>query len=295
MKRFIVALLIISASAFQYLRAEVGDALSFISKKNVEGYLQPFVTSLGVGLNSGMYHGAKVPDEFSFGFSFSGMFVFIPEDQKTFEPYAPEGYTSVTTATVYGGDPGYVYGEDGYISYPGGFNVDNLALGFPQVMFGWKGTELTAKFIPVLKVGESEEEFYFYTFSVKHEFTRYFEDMPLDGALQIGFGKIKFSDQLEFNNLAFNLIAAKDLGITTLYGGLSYQTTEVEANYSIAGDPENADPDLRLPADVSISIAGDNGFGVTAGAALRMGFFVLNADYTYNSQSVITTGMSFEF
>jgi hypothetical protein len=295
MKKFLVALLIVTGPVFHCLRGGVDDVLSFVSEKNVVGYLKPFVTSLGVGLNSGMYHSAKVPDEFSFGFSLKGTFVLIPDEQKTFDPYTPEGYSSVPTATVYGGDPGYVYGEDGYISYPGGFNVDELALGFPQFMLGWKGTELTAKFIPVLKVGESEEEFYFYTFSLKHELTRYFSDMPFNGALQIGMGKIKFSDQLEFNNLVFNLIASKDFGISTLYGGIGYQTTGVEANYSITGDPDNADPDLRLPKDVSITIEGENGLGVTAGGALRMGFFVLNADYTFNSQSIISAGMSFEF
>ena len=295
MKNFLVFVFIITLFLTQTLSAGVDDVLSFVSEKNVKGYLKPLVTSLGVGLNSGMYRGARVRDDFSFGFSFSGMFVFIPDDQKKFDPYVPDGYTSVETATVYGSDPGYVYGDSGYISYPGGFDLDNIALGFPQLMLGWKGTEITAKFIPTLKVGESGEEFYFYTFSAKHNFTRYFEFLPIDGSFQIGYGKIKFSDQLEFNNIALNLIASKDFGITTLYGGLGYQTTEVEANYSITGDPDNADPDLRLAKDVSINIEGDNGFGVTAGAALRLGFFVVNADYSYNSQSVITTGISFEF
>ncbi|MBN2857959.1 MAG: hypothetical protein JXN63_06125 [Candidatus Delongbacteria bacterium] len=295
MKKMITSIAICILLFSKSLSAGVDDVLSFVSEKNVEGYLKPLVTSLGVGLNSGMYRGAKVRDDFSFGFSFSGMFVFIPEDQKTFDPYVPEGYTSVNTATVYGSDPGYVYGDGGYISYPGGFDLDNLALGFPQVMLGWKGTEVTAKFIPTLKVGESGEEFYFYTFSAKHEFTRYLENLPVDGAFQVGFGKIKFSDQLEFNNLALNLIASKNFGITTLYGGLGYQTTEVEANYAITGDPDNADPGLRLAKDVSINIKGDNGFGITAGAALKLVFFVINADYTYNSQSVITTGLNLEF
>lgn len=295
MKKFFISIAALTMLVMQPLNAGVDDVLSFVSEKNVEGYLKPVATSLGVGLNSGMYHGAKVRNDFSFGFSFSGMLVFIPEDQKTFDPYVPEGYTSVETATLYGGDPGYVYGDSGYISYPGGFELDNIALGFPQIMMGWKGTEVTAKFIPTLKVGESGEEFYFYTFSAKHQFTRYFEAIPVDGAFQVGFGKIKFSDQLEFNNLALNLVASKDFGITTLYGGLGYQTTEVEANYAITGDPDNADPDLRQAKDVSIKIEGDNGFGVTAGAALKLGFFVINADYTYNSQSVITTGLNLEF
>lgn len=295
MKKFIIALLIVSGPAIFSLRAGVDDVLSFVSEKNVEGYLKPFVTSLGVGLNSGMYHSAMVPEEFSYGFTFRSMLVLVPEDQKTFKPYTPEGYSSESTATVYGGDPGYIYGDQGYISYPGGFNVDRLALAFPQIILGWKGTELTAKFTPVFEIGESKEEFYFYTFALKHEITRYFSNVPFNGAIQFGFGKIKFSDQLDFSNMAFNLIASKDFKFSTLYGGLSYQKTEVEANYSIVGDPENADPDLRLPKDVSLTIDGENGFGITAGAALRLGFFVLNADYTYNSQSVITAGMSFQF
>jgi hypothetical protein len=295
MKKILILMLILFGSAFFSLKAGVDDVLSFISKKNVEGYLKPFVTSLGVGLNSGMYHGAAVPDEFSYGLKLNGMFVLIPDDQKTFKPYTPEGYKAESTATVYGGDPGYIYGEQGYISYPGGFKVDQLSLGFPQIMLGWKGTELTAKFVPVLKVGESEEEFYFYTFALKHEITRYFEKIPFDGALQVGYGKIKFSDQLDFNNLAVNFIASKDFGVSTLYGGLSFQATDVEASYNITGDPENADPDLREAKEVNLTIEGDNGFGVTAGAALRLSFFVLNADYTYNSQSVLSAGLNFEF
>ncbi len=295
MEKMITALLILAILSFRTLSAGVEDVLSFVSEENVKGYLKPFVTSLGVSLNSGTYHSAEVGDDFSYGFSLKGVYLFVPDDQKIFDPFVPEGYSSVPTATVYGGDPGFVYGENGYISYPGGFNVDNLALGFPQIMFGWKGTELTAKFIPVLKIGESEEKFYFYTFSVKHELTRYFEDLPFNGAVQAGFGKMKFSDRLDFNNMAFNLIASKNFGISTLYGGLSYQKTEVKANYSITGDPENADPGLREAKDVSITIEGDNGFGFTAGAAFKFGFFALNADYTYNSQSVITTGMCFEF
>lgn len=86
MKKFLIILLVLSGSVFFDLTAGVDDVLSFVSEKNVEGYLKPFVTSLGVGLNSGMYHSAKVPDEFSFGFTLRGMYVFVPDDQKTFKP-----------------------------------------------------------------------------------------------------------------------------------------------------------------------------------------------------------------
>ncbi|MBN2857999.1 MAG: hypothetical protein JXN63_06335 [Candidatus Delongbacteria bacterium] len=295
MRKLIIILIIAAAPVFQYLTAGVDEVLSFMSKKNVEGYIKPLVTSLGVGLNSGMYHNAEVSEKISGGFSMRALIIFIPEDQKSFTPYLPAGYTSGSTSTVYGGDPGYAYGTGGFVSYPGGFEVDNLPMGFPQMTLAWKGTELSAKFIPTQKIGTEREEFYFYSFAIKHEVTRYFKKLPFDGAVQFGIGKMKFSDQLDFDNFVINLIASRKFGLFTIYGGTGFQSTRVDANYSITGDPDNADPELREAKDVSLTIKGDNSLGITAGTSLRLGFFVLNADYTYNSQSVISTGMSFEF
>ncbi len=295
MKRTAIIVVFIFTSFFCSLSASVDEVLSFMSKKNVEGYLQPLVTSLGVGLNSGMYHTAAVPENFSSGFSVRALMILVPEDQKSFTPYLPAGYSSGSTSTVYGGDPGYAYGEDGFVSYPGGFSIDYLPMGFPQIMLGWKGTELTAKFIPAQEIGKDREEFYFYSFALKHEVTRYFKNIPFNGSVQLGIGKMKFSDQLDFNNFVVNCIASRKFGMFTLYGGIGFQNTSVDAEYSITGDPDNADPELREAKDVSLTIEGENSIGITAGTSFRIGFLVLNADYTYNSQSVISTGMSFEF
>ena len=170
-----------------------------------------------------------------------------------------------------------------------------MPIAFPQISLGYRGFELTSKFIPKQEIGEGKSEFYFYSFALKHEVSRYFRFLPLNAALQIGTGKIKFSDQLEFNNMVFNAIASKRFGIATLYGGLGYQHTAVDVNYTTKGDPDNADPLLHESRDINLNIRGDNGVGVTLGTMIKLTYFVLNIDYTYNSQSVLSTGLSLEF
>ena len=295
MKKHLVPIIITILSVFQTLSAGVDDVLSFISKENAEGYLRPLATSLGLGLNSGLYHTAAVSEKFSFGMSLRASVMLIPDDHKRFNPSTPDGYVSGTTSTIFGGDPGYSYGSGGYVSYPGGFNVDHLPLAFPQITLGYKGFELTSKFIPKQEIGEDKSEFYFYSFALKHELSRYFKLLPVHAAVQIGTGKIKFSEQLEFNNMVFNGIVSKKFGVATLYGGLGYQLTTVDVNYTTTGDPDNADPSLHESKDISLNIRGDNGAGVTFGTMIKLAYFVFNFDYTYNSQSVLSTGLSIEF
>ena len=294
MKKIVRMLALCFAFSATLLQADFEDQLSALSDENVEEYVKPLATSLGLSLNSGMYHTADVSSVFGFSFGIKSMTIFAPDDQLTFKPDLPEGYdNSEETATIYGDHAAYYGGPNGYISFPGGLDESVVPIAYPQVAVSFLGTEVMVRYIPEVSIGDAD--FSLFGGAVKHDISRYIPLCPVDIALQVGFSKVEVSDVMELNNFAVNVHASRWLGLFTVYGGLQYEKTTMDLNYTFEGDSESGDPALQLKKEISVSVDGDNSFGITAGASMKMVFFVLNADYTYNSQSVLSAGMTFEF
>lgn len=291
MKKIITLLFVLFFSAVSL--AQLDDRFSLLNETNAEGYAKPLATALGTGLNSGTYYTASVPSLFGFTFSLKGMFIFIPDDDKTFDPTVPSGYEEGPSATIFGDKGGAYAGYDGFITLPPGINFSSVPLAYPQVTFGTFGTELLIRFLPSIEIGDKDLNFW--GVGLKHSISQYIPLFPVDIAAQVVYNKISITDIVDHKNLAFNVHASKSLGLLILYGGLQYESSTMDLEYSIEGDPENADPLLREDKDVKLSIDGANNFRLTLGSALKLGFFAVNLDVNIGSQLAVTTGLNFVF
>lgn len=282
------SVLLFSASTF----GQIEDRLSYLLDSDVKQYVQPFVNSVSTALNSSMYHSASVSDLVGFSIGFQGMFVFVPDDQLRFTPTGlPAGYSADhNTATIFGGDGAYYNGPYGYITYPSGLeDVKNIPMIIPQIGISVLGTEALFRYFPKIDVGETNLGYF--GIGIKHEISRYFPMLPLDIAAQVFYSKLEVEKYMTSKNLSINLIASKTFAILCVYGGLQIESSTMDLTYTFT-DPNNIGIGER---DINLSIDGDNSFRFTAGFALELGFFVLNADYGLGNQSVVNGGFSFEF
>ncbi len=274
--------------------AQLEDRFSYLLESDLAEYAKPAVTSLGVGLNSAGYHDAYVSKLFGFSIGVRAMFIFIPDDQLTFKPVGlPEGYSAdKETATIWG-DKGAVYpGPLGYVTYPGGLNVTTVPLAYPQASVSLLGTEIMIRYLPEIDLGDSGESLSLFGFGIKHSISQYIPLLPVNIAVQFLYNNLSVTNVMESKNIAFNVHASKSFGLFSLYGGLQYETSTTEFTY-VFEDPNNVS--TLDGTEISSTIDGDNNVRLTVGAAFTAAFFVINADYSIGSQSVVTTGISFEF
>ncbi len=130
---------------------------------------------------------------------------------------------------------------------------------------------------------------------IAHSISQYIPLIPIDAAAQIMYNKFEITNLFSVKNIAFNAHVSKTFGIFTPYFGLQYESTTVNIDYTIKGDPNSGDPELRKDKDTSVEIDGDNTFRATIGASLKVAIIVLNADFSLSSQPVATAGLTFAF
>ena len=276
------------------LFSQVEDRFRFLAEKNVIDYAKPFATTLGLAFNSNGYHTASVSKFFGFSLSFRGMYIMVPDDQLTFAPTLPDGYISSSkTATIYGNKGGAYAGPDGYIPFPPGINESSIPVAYPQITGSLMGTELMIRYLPAIEIGETSIGFF--GAGLKHSISQYIPLFPVDLAMQVMYSNFSLKNIIDANNFAINAHVSKTLGVFTPYFGLQYESTAFELKYTIKGDPNNGDPNLRLDKDVKVDIDGDNNFRATLGGALKLAVLVLNADVSLSSQTVFSGGLTFEF
>jgi Family of unknown function (DUF6588) len=276
------------------LYPQVSDSFSQINPDNLNAFAKPLATSLGTALNSAGYNTANISSFFSFSFSLKGMYIIIPNDQKTFVPNLPNNYASEPTATVYG-DKGAAYpGPNGYITMPGGFNLSSIPAGIPQISASFMGTEIMLRYLPSINVG-SNNQLNMFGIGISHEVSQYIPLLPVDVAVQLLYNKISVTNVIDCKTLAFNAHASKTFGVVTPYIGLQYENSSFTASYTTKADPNSGDPYLREAHTVSVNIDGDDTFRATVGVSFQLALIVLNADYSVTSQPVVTAGLTFEF
>jgi hypothetical protein len=271
-----------------------GDRFEKISETNVEKYTQPFATAFGTAMNSGAFHSASVSGVFGFSLSFQGMYILVPDDQLTFTPTLPNGYTaSQQTATIFGNKGGAYAGPDGYITTPPGLDIKQVPMAIPQIALSALNTEVLIRYIPDIDVGG--KKLGLFGIGLKHGISKYIPLIPVDVAVQVLYSKFKVTDLMEVKNLAFNAHASKTFGIFTPYFGLQYESTKLDLTYDIKGDASSGDPLLRQDRNIKLSLDGKNSVRATLGAALKLAIIVINADVSLGSQTVVGGGLSFEF
>ncbi len=283
--------------------AQVGVKLNNLTPDEVTGYLTPLSTWTGTYLNSGAYYNADVDNIFGFKFSIIGLWTIIPDDQKTFNPNPKiEGISDVgPTATVFGNRSGYFLSSKGFFTYPAGLSLKAVPMGIFQFSGSLFNTELMVRFYP--RSSFDEVKVGLFGFGLKHEISSHISLLPLDISVQFLYNNFYFEyvgnksenyTKINSNNIAFNVHASKTLaGMFIAYGGLQYESSSINLGYYFE-DPHGLYPQFANKIH-NVDIDGDNHFRFTLGAALKLGFFVVNADVNLTTMTTFTTGFSLDF
>ena len=286
---FLVISLFLSAPAF----SQVEDRFSFLNESEITEYAKPFGTSLGMAFNSASYHTAKIADFFGFSISFEGMAIFIPDDQKTFTPSLPDGYQTSPAQTIYGSNQSTsYYGPYGFKVYPPGIDRSWVPAVLPQISASLMGTELMIRYLPSISLG-TDEDLSMFGIGLAHNISRYIPLSPVDISVQFLYNTLKITGVMDITAYALNAHASKSFGLLTVYGGLQYESSTFNLDYTF-NDPSNTDP-VKQGTEIKVSIDGDNNFRATIGTSVKLAVIVFNVDYSIGVQSVLCGGLSFEF
>lgn len=295
MKRILTAFLAVFILSSVSL-SQADDKFSFLDENEVKEFGKPLVTALGIGMNTGAYHTAYVPADFQFSIGVKAMYMFIPDDQLTFTPKLPAGYTSLKaddkTATIFGDQGGIYAGPGGIIAYPNGINEQQIPILFPQATISYAGTELLFRYVP-LKI--SSRDVNLFGIGLKHSLSQYISEPAFDVALQVMYNNFNIQNLVKSNHMAFSGQVSRAFGLFTAYSGLQYESSTLKFEYDIKGDPSSGNPMLRQDRKASAEVTGDNHLRFTLGGALKLAFIVLNADFSLGSQNVGSAGLIFQF
>lgn len=212
---------------------------------------------------------------------------------------------------------------------PNGQNLSSLPLAVPQIEIGsLAGTELLVRFLPQLNWGRSIGEFGFWAVGLKHSLSQYWQDAPLELALQavyqgtlltntIGVTGAKLrADATIFN---VNLHASKRFGNFELYGGAAYDYLGINASYTFSipfeiqaqlgllKETVDASGNKTFVVDKAAGFPGDefpqtqvvslptNAFRFTLGGAYYLGPVAICVDYNRSTINLITAGITVKF
>lgn len=228
MKRLIFLICLTSIFQIANSQSKVVDFL--VGGKNdanalVKGYLTPYASAFGDGLNNGWYNSAETHKLFGFDINFSVSAIQIPARDRTFD-LNEIGLTKLTlenpakhlAPTVAGGKGEIpvlqVHDLDGNVistfTTPEGTGYDILPVPMAQIGFGiLPHTELIGRFVPKMKYNNNGDEmqFGFFGLGVKHNFKEWIpvlKTLPFDASIFGSFSKINAQSEISFDPSDFS-------------------------------------------------------------------------------------------
>ena len=210
---------------------------------------------------------------------------------------------------------------------PQGGNINTMIAGVPQIEIGslW-GTELLIRFIPPVNLGENIGDFAFWGLGLKHSITQYFENPPLDLAVQGVYQGTHLKNKIGVTNseltanatiLNFNINASKNFkDIIEVYSGFSFEYIQINSEFKYYLPVEvqaqlgmlRYDPSIPIiyppeppeyPGDTDPQTAvielNDNNFKWVIGLAKQVGPVRFFLDFNISKFNIFTGGIEYRF
>jgi len=214
---------------------------------------------------------------------------------------------------------------------PTGGDISQVFAGVPQFEIGsFYGTELLLRFIPPVKFDKNIGDFSFYGIGLKHSLSQYFDEAPLDVAVQVVYqqtslaqivgvtkAELKADANIYDANLQFSK-KFKDItpwfGDLEFFGGYSFEQfnivstytytlpvtlqkdlgLRVEKNGEIVADRENGYPGDTEP-QVAKGTIEDTNHKLILGVAKPIGPVTIAFDYSISRFNLFSLGLDFTF
>lgn len=306
----IIIIFLFCSVNFSVAQFDLGTIIQKVGPDYAAKYLSPFTTGLGTNLNSGFLGGyspsgySKIPiwPHVYAGVKFTG--VMMKNNDKYFD-YA------FTTNTTYNGlpvtvdwtvdDAPTVFGNSKPAVARGKIRGTNIELTqdmiggiedtkfvplvIPQIGVGTIfGTDIIFRTIPGVNVGDYGK-FSLVGGAIRHCIGSYAK-MPIDIAVQFGLQSFSIKDVnnnkfIDANSMFANIQFNKSFFVVSVYGGLQYETYNVDVNYRYG------------TTAITFNQKGDNHFRGIAGATVSLGPGKFNADVNFGSIFAFTAGFGF--
>ncbi|BAO55532.1 DUF6588 family protein [Nonlabens marinus] len=197
----------------------------------------------------------------------------------------------------------------------GNAGVDFVPSAFLQVSYGLgAGLELKARFVPKVQIDEAEIGLY--GGAIQWQLTDVFDKnnvLPVDISLLAGYSQLDASYDFEdgavvegvdqrlettSGSLTLSLIAGTDFKVLNFYGGINYNagstesdllgTYTVRSSSSVFPFAQTYEDPISVKTDVSSALG-------TVGTKLTLGFFQVNAGYTFGAFDTVNGAIAFKF
>lgn len=273
--------------------AQLDANLGALTPENVKGYLNPLPKALSATLNSAVFQSADIPlAGFNLTIGVHAMGVTFADDDKTYSPTDPPGFTStaaVKAPTVIGSPDAVVQpGSGGTALYhPGGFDITQFVIAVPQIGIGSvMGTRAVIRWIQ-FDAGDSElGHVSLFGVGLQHSLSRYLKHLPVDLSVGGMYQTFSLGDDKLIDTKAFHgeITASKKLGMWVQpYVGVGYDTFKMEANYTQTG----------VAQSTTVEFDNENSFHGTAGVLLGFPLIKLHAQVDTAAETGVALGLRF--
>ena len=274
-------------------RAQLEANLSNMTDENSEGYLLPLRTGLSGTLNSAIFRTGDVPLEgFTFTIGLKVMSVGFDDEDRTFEPVDPAGFTStgqISASTVIGDtEATYIPGQGGttFIS-PGGFDLENFTLAVPQLTIGNAlGTRAVIRYVAI-DAGEADlGDISLFGIGAQHSLSQYFPDLPVNLAAGIFYQTFNIVDIVKLGTTQLNVTASKHYQkYFEPYLGVGLDTFDMEAEYTYDSSGEEEPVKIEFDRQTNMRLTFGMGFNFPG--------IKLQAEYNIAAESGGAIGLCF--
>jgi hypothetical protein len=267
------------------------NAIKQLDSDMVRGYLQPFLDGFGANMNSGFSGSSDISTRFHLRLDIVGMATLVGGAQKTYKatPPLPFPQQEVETATIFGGNGALITGPNGlqYYMQNGQLNVDFIPFAIPQLTMGNVfGTQAVFRYF--LFSGEGDiPSVNLFGLGLRHQVSRYLPSSPVDVSATIFYQNFSIGDIMDSNAMAYGLKASRKFSVFSLYGGLQYESSNVDLTYTFTGFGSDIDQEIDL------SLKGENNLRFYAGAGLSLGFLHLRGDVGLGKVTTLSVAIGF--
>ncbi|MCW3788819.1 DUF6588 family protein [Plebeiibacterium sediminum] len=273
---------------------DLEDYLSKYTSENGQLYLQPFANAFTADLNSGLFHNAKIKKKgFQLYIGLVSQVAVIPGKAKTFTATIDDPSFSSTPITVEGAPTIFGASEGPYVEnsqtglgqyLPGGLEIESLPLAMPQITLGSIfGTDLSARYIsvPVDDLGDIE----LFGWGIRHSVDQYLKVLPLSVAVGYYHQSFKVGNYIDAKTSVINLQASYNIPVITFYGGLGFESGNVDVEYTYEGSGDN------YGDTIAFELESEGTVRATIGLCFNLGPVKLHGDYNMAKQNTFAVGL----
>jgi hypothetical protein len=268
----------------EYIDSYVGE--------NAVPYVQPLADLFTSNINTGVWEWSTIDSDFYLRLKLQGMMSFPSESMRTFTGRTTGDFRpqqTVIAPTIIGDEDGILLegDDDDIYIFPGGFNLQRLILGTPQITIGgFLNSELTARFL-AFPLDNDLEKVRFYGIGGRHSISNYFSNSPVDLSVGYMYHHTEAGDYLNSDQHLISAHIGKSGRILSGQFMIGYQTSDSDIHYTYE--------DGATVNEVDLNLKNTNPFIMEAGLGVKLGPVMASTSVSYSEHVALSLGAGLFF